>query len=152
MTKTNRKVEDAVREAVESGEDLYQQIRTITLKALTERELDMDNIKNVVQAVSKGISTGITSQYTPAKTAFKQSVDALDDALVKTAEASKLAIEEATSRVSEFSHHDLNQATEDLKNLEEMFLETVQKVARESNETVFDIAEDFITHAKRSGT
>ena len=33
-----------------------------------------------------------------------------------------------------------------------MFLETVQKVARESNETVFDIAEDFITHAKRSGT
>lgn len=152
MTETIQQVEDAVSEVVKSGDNLYQQVRDITLKALTERELDMDNIKNVIQAFSKGINTGITSQYAPAKTAFKQSVEAMDDALVKTAEASRLAIEEATSRVSEFSHHDLNQATEDLKNLEEMFLETVEKVAKESNDTAFDIVEDFISHARQNGT
>jgi hypothetical protein len=152
MTETIQQVEDAVREVVKSGDDLYLQVRAITLKALTERELDMENIKSVVQAVSKGINAGITSQYAPAKTAFKQSVEALDDALVKTAEASKLAIEEATSRASEFSHHDLNQATEDLKILEEMFLETVERVAKESNDNAFDIDEDFISHARQNGT
>lgn len=152
MTETTQQVEDAVREAFKSEEDLYQQVRTITLKALTERSLDMENIKSVVQAVSKGISSGISSQSTPAKKAFKQSIDALDDALVKTAEASKLSIEEAASRVSEFSNHDLHQATNDLKTLEEMFLETVGKVAKESNQTFFEIVEEFISHAKHSGT
>lgn len=152
MNDHTQHVEDAVRAAVVSGNDLYQQVRDITLKALTERELDMDNIKSVVQAVGKGIGSGISHQNKPAKTAFKQSVDALDDALGQTAEASRLAIEEAASRISEFSSHDLNQATEDIKNLEEMFLETISNVARESNETVFDIAEDFIAHARNSGT
>lgn len=152
MTETIQQVEDAVREAFKSEKDLYQEVRTITLKALTERSLDMENIKSVVQAVSKGISAGISSQSTSAKKTFKQSIDALDDALVKTAEASKLSIEEAASRVSEFSNHDLNLATEDLKSLEEMFLETVGKVARESNEAFSEIADDFISHAKQSGT
>ena len=152
MNHNAQHVEDAVRETVTSGVDLYQQVRTITLKALTERELDMGNIKSVVQAVGKGISSGISHRNEPAKTAFKQSIDALDDALGQTAEASRLAIEEAASRVGEFSHHDLNQAAEDIKDLEAMFLETIGTVARESNDTVFDIAEDFIAHARSNGT
>ncbi|MCF6252811.1 MAG: hypothetical protein L3J75_16315 [Methylococcaceae bacterium] len=152
MTENTQHVEKAVREAFKSEEDLYQQVKIITLKALTERSLDMENIKSVVQAVSKGISAGISSQSIPAKNMFKQSIDALDDALVKTAEASKLSIEEAASRMSEFSNHDLNRATEDLKSLEEMFLETVGKVARESNEAFVEIVDDFISHAKQNGT
>lgn len=152
MNDNTQHVEDAVHAAVASGDDLYQQVRAITLKALTERELDMDNIKSVVQAVGKGISSGISHQNEPAKTVFKQSVDALDDVLGQTAEASRLAIEEAASRVTEFSHHDLNQATADIKDLEAMFLETISNVARDSNKTVFDIAEDFIAHARNNGT
>ena len=152
MTETTREVENNVREAIQSGDDIYQQVRDITLKALTERELDMENIKSVIQSVSKGINTGLTAQYGPAREAFKQSTDALDDALASTAEASKLAIEEAASRVSEFSQHDLNQATEDLKSLEGLFLDTMSEITQESNEVVFEIAQDFLSHARNSGT
>lgn len=152
MSDTNQQVENDVRATVESGIDIYERVRAITLKALTERELDIDNIKNVVEAALKGISAGVGNQYEPAKDAFKQSTGALDDALQKTAQASKLALEEAVSRVSDFSQHDVNRANDDLKNLEEMFLETIEKVARNSNQIVFDIATDFISHARQNGT
>lgn len=152
MTDTSQQIENDVRTTVESGLDIYERVRTITLKALTERELDIDNIKNVVEAVFKGISAGIGNQYEPAKEAFRQSAGAVDDALEKTAQASKLAIEEAAARMNEFSQHDVNRATEELKSLEEMFLETIERVARESNEILFDISRDFIDHARKNGT
>ncbi|MGR8978690.1 MAG: DUF6781 family protein [Gammaproteobacteria bacterium] len=152
MNDTTNQVEKEVRETVESGVDIYERVRTITLKALTERTLDTDNIKSVMEAVLKGMSDGISRNYDPAKHAFTQSADALDDALTKTAEASKLAIEEAASKMDEFSEHDFKQAFEDLKSLEEMFLETVENAGRQSNETFSKIAEDFISHARRNGT
>lgn len=152
MSQTTHQIENDVRETLEAGVDIYQRVRAITLKALTERELDLENIKSVVEAAFNGISAGMSSQYEPAKEAFSQSAAAIDDALEKTAQASRLAIEEAASRVSDFSHHDLNRATDDIKNLEEIFLETLEKVTHGSNEMVFTIARDFIDHARQNGT
>ncbi|MGR8934152.1 MAG: DUF6781 family protein [Gammaproteobacteria bacterium] len=152
MTHTSQQLENDVRETVESGIDIYERVRDITLKALSERELDIDNIKAVVEAALKGISSGVGNQYEPAKEAFEQSTEALDDALEKTAQASKLAIEEAASRMNEFSQHDVNRAAEELKSLEEIFLDTVEKVTKDSNEALSGIARDFIEHARQNGT
>ena len=154
MTETNQHqdVQDAIREAVKSGSDVHDKIRTITLKALTARQLDMENIKNVAEAVSKGINEGMTTQSEQAKELFAQAVSALDDALAAAAEASKLAIEEVASRVSEYSHHDLNGASKDLQDMEGLFLDTLEKVAKSGNQVVADIVGDFVSHARQSGT
>jgi len=152
MNDTKQQIEKEVRETVESGVDIYERVRSITLKALTERTLDIDNIKEVTDAVLKGMSDGLSHQYDPAKHAFKQSTEALDDALTKTAEASKLAIEEAASNVDEFSSHDFKRAAEDLKSLEGLFLDTIETVGRHGNETVSKIAKDFLAHARANGT
>ena len=58
MTEINQHqdVKDAIREAVQSGFDVHDKIRTITLNALTKRQLDMENIKDVAEAVSNGIN------------------------------------------------------------------------------------------------
>lgn len=152
MSDKTQHVEQTVREALESGQDIYQKVRTITLKALTEHELDQENIKEVVQAVGRGISSGVNSQNQMAQQVFKQSFEALDDALVSTAEATKLALEEAASKVNEFSEHDMKKTAEDLKSLEDLFLETMGDVARESSDVVSDIVRDFISHAQNSGT
>jgi ElaB/YqjD/DUF883 family membrane-anchored ribosome-binding protein len=152
MNDTMQQVEKEVRETVESGIDIYDRVRSITLKALTERTLDIDNIKDVMEAVLKGMSDGMSPHYDPAKRAFKQTTEALDDTLSKTAEASKLAIEEAAGNIDEFSSHDFKQATDDLKSLEDLFLDTMEKVGRHSNETAAKIARDFLEHARRNGT
>ena len=152
MNETTQQVEKDVRETVESGVDIYERVRAITLKALTERTLDIENIKEVMEAVLKGMSDGISPHYDPAKRAFKQTAEALDDTLSKTAEASKLAIEEAASSLDEFSDHDFKQATADLKSLEGLFLETIETVGRHSNEVAAKIARDFLEHTRENGT
>ena len=154
MTETDQQqdVKDAVRAAVKSGTDVHQQIRDITLKALTKRQLDMENIKSVTEAVSNGINEGVDTQGEHAKDVFMQAVTALDDALAMAAEASKLAIEEAASRVSDYSQHDFNDAIKDLQGMEGSFLGTLEKIAKGSNQVVGEIISDFIAHTGQSGT
>ena len=145
-------VKDAARAAVKSGTDVHQQIKDITLNALTKRQLDIDNIKSVTEAVGKGINEGMSTQGEHAKEIFTQAATALDDALAIAAEASKLAIEEAASRVSEYSEHDLNNAIKDLQDREGVFLETLGKIAKGSNQVIAGIVSDFIDHTGQSGT
>jgi hypothetical protein len=147
-----QEVQDVVRAAVKSGTDVHQKIKDITLKALTKRQLDMENIKSVTEAVGNGINEGMDTQGEHAKEVFMQAVTALDDALATAAEASKLAIEEAASRVNEYSEHDLNDAIKDLQGMEKSFLGTLEKIATGSNQVVADIVSDFIAHAGKSGT
>jgi hypothetical protein len=154
MTKRKRheEVKEGIREAVQSGSDVHQKIKAITLKALTERQLDRENIKDVAEAVSKGIYEGMATQSGQAKEVFTHAASALDDALAVAAEASKLAIEEVSSRVSEYSHHDLNGATQDLQGMEGTFLGALEQAAKDSNQMVSDIVGDFVGHARQSGT
>ena len=145
-------VKDAARAAVKSGTDVHQQIKDITLKALTKRQLDLEHIKSVTEAVGKGINEGMATQGEHAKEVFTQAATALDDALAIAAEASKLAIEEAASRVSEYSEHDLNDAIKDLQDREGVFLDTLGKIAKSSNQVIAGIVSDFIDHTGQSGT
>ncbi len=145
-------VKNAARDAVKSGADVHQQIKDITLKALTERQLDMDNIKSVTETVINGINEGMDSHGEHGKEVFNQAVTALDDALAISVEASTLAIEEAASKVAEYSQHDLNGAIKDLQDMEGLFLDTLEKVAKSSTQVVTDIVHDFIDHSRQSGT
>ncbi|MGZ5009150.1 MAG: DUF6781 family protein [Methylobacter sp.] len=151
MTEVNQQdVTDEVREAVRSGTDIHRQVKDITLKALTNGELDMKNIKQVTEAVAKGIDEGIAGRDEQAKGAFTHAVTALDDALAIAAEASALAIQEAASKVS--TQHDFKDAIKDIQGMEHLFIDTVEKLAKGSTQVTADIVNDFIAHAHKSGT
>ncbi|WP_198244021.1 DUF6781 family protein [methane-oxidizing endosymbiont of Gigantopelta aegis] len=153
MTQQNvAQIEKDIREAVSSGEDVYQKVRDITLKALTEHELDEANIKAVVEAISKGMTQGLDATEDVAKRSFEEAAEALDDALVSTAEATKLAVEEAASTVKAFSEQDIKRTIEDLKALEDLFLDTLTEAGKESSELVQNIVNNFVEHARNSGT
>ena len=152
MTQINQQqdVTGGVREAVRSGTDVHQQVKDITLKALTNGELDMKNIKKVTEAVAKGIDEGIAGQDEHAKGTFTHAVTALDDALAIATEASTLAIQEAASKVT--SQHDFKDAIKDIQSMEHLFIDTLEKVAKGGTQVTADIVNDFIAHAHKSGT
>lgn len=152
MTETapQQDVTDAVRDAVKSGADVHQQVKDIILKALTTGHLDKDNIKKVTEAVGKGIAQGIAGQHEHAKELFKQAATALDEALAIAAEASKLAIQEAAAKVS--AHHDLNDAANAIQDMERLFIDTLEKVAKGGSQVIADVVNDFIDHSRRSGS
>ncbi|MDO9139345.1 MAG: hypothetical protein Q7U38_03325 [Methylobacter sp.] len=153
MTETNtQQVIHAVSTAVKSKTDVHHKIKDITLRALTLHQLDTENIKAVAEAVSQGIHDGVADQDEQAKDLFMHAVTALDNALAIAAEASTLAIEEAAANVADYSRHDLNEAINDLKDRESLFFDTLEKIAKDGNQRVADIINDFITHARQSGT
>lgn len=152
MNATLNQVEQDIHDTLQSGQDIYTRVYNITLKALTEHDLDLENIKSVVEAVASGIASGLGDQYQPAQQAFQQSAEAIDHALEKTAQASKLAFEEASENFRAFTQNDFRQAGEQLKNLEGVFLQALQKTAQSGNDALFKVAGDFIAHARQNGT
>lgn len=152
QTDQHHTVKEEAREAMQSGLDVHEKIKSITLKALTEKQLDMDNVRSVAEAVTKGIGEGLTAQGEHAKQQFGEAFSALDEALAKAAEASKLAIEEALSRISEYSNHDIDSAARDMEDMEGLFLDTLEKAVKSGNRLLSEIADDFLTHTRQSGT
>ncbi|HFQ80582.1 MAG TPA: hypothetical protein ENK33_04315 [Desulfobacterales bacterium] len=148
----NQKTEEAARAAVEDGDDIREAVRNITLKALSEGQLDLRRMREVVQAVLRGASVGIIMKGTETKQALKEAMAGVDEALAASAEASKLAIQEAAGSIKNFSTQNLKQAIEDLRALEDMFLDTVISIAKTSNITVKDSLNSLAQHARTSGT
>ena len=123
------KLQANAREAVENADDIRREIHDITLAALKEGRLDSARIQKILETVLAGAREGADKHTELAKEALNQATQGLDEALVKTANASRLAIEEAAGRLEEFSGEQLNSAIEDLKNMETLFLNALNKVS-----------------------
>ena len=150
--RNNEKLQDEIKGAVETGRDIKETVRRVTLKALTEGELDTESVRQVASAVVKGAGIGAASHGAEARDILTMAVSGLDEALSKAAEASKLALEEAAGRGEEFSSHDFKQTLDDMQGLEELFLETLRDAAKGSKDQVAVILHDLAEHAQHSGT
>jgi hypothetical protein len=145
-------LQDEIKGAVETGSDVKETVRRITLKALTEHELDTESVRKVASAVVKGAGIGAASHGTEAKDILAMAVSGLDEALSKAAVASKLALQEAVGRGKDFSSHDLKRALDDMQGLEALFLETLRDGAKGAKDQTSVILHDLAEHARHSGT
>lgn len=140
------------RAAVESGENIRATMRKITLAALRRGRLDAQGVKSVARAVIHGASLGVTDAGDRSRQALSEALAGIDEALAKSAEASKLAIEEAAGRLRDYGKRDLERAFEDMRVLEGLFLDTVKDVAENSAGAAREILQDLLRHARDSGT
>jgi len=145
-------VKEIARTAIERGDDIRHDVRSVTLQALSDGHLDTKKITKVIRAVMEGVSIGAEAKGEQTKDALSDAMSGMDEALAKSAEASKLAVEEAAGHIKDFSSHDLKRAIDDLLALEELFFDTVRDVAKGTNETVKETLSDLVEHAKQSGT
>ena len=126
-----------VREALRSGTNIREKVKAIIIKALTRRQLDMDNLRSVTETVSASINEELNTQTNQVKEIFSHAFLAMDDALSVATEASKLAIEEAAAHISDYSRHDLNRTAQDVADMETMFLDTLETAAKSGNRLFF---------------
>jgi len=152
-THNNRRhLEGDIKDAVEADHNIRENVRRITLKALSDGKLDLNEITQVTGSVVKGAGLGAVIHGSDGQDKLAKAVAGLDDALCSAAEASKLAVEEASSQVKTFSKQDLQRSIDDLSALETMYLDTLKNVAKEANKTVSDTLNDFVRHGRLSGT
>ncbi len=140
------------RAAVEQGGNIRDTVRNITLAALQRGRLDAQETKRVVRSVMQGASLAVGKAGNKSQQALGEALAGIDDALAKSAEASRLAIEEAAGRLRDYSKHDLEKAFNELKALENMFLDTVREVADHSAAEAREILQGLLQHARNSGT
>jgi hypothetical protein len=86
------------------------------------------------------------------KDVLKEVTNGLDEALEKSAYASKLAIEETAGRIKDFTEHDLKKTMDDLSGLEEMLIDSLSEAAKNSKSVATETFEYLSEHLKNSGT
>jgi len=151
--------ESQVQAAFEAGKDIQEAIRQLTLRQISQRTLDLESLRQVASDVLHGARAGAEAQMQKSaasieatRSHLKEAVSGLEAALSQCAEASKLALEEATSKAQSFSREDLTRAKNDLAALETMFVETVQKSASATKNVVGDILTDIAEHSRIHGS
>lgn len=147
----NKLTEDA-REVVKQGQNIRAGLRKLTLAALHRGRLEAAESKKVVQAVLQGALQGLGSHGEKSRLAMGEAWAGVDEALAKSAEATKLALEEAAGRLSEFAKHDLERAVGELRTIEQMLLDTLQQTAEQSTAEAREILRGLLQHAKTGGT
>jgi hypothetical protein len=145
-------IKQAASAAIEDGRDIRERVRDLTLGALKQRKLEASEVKSIVQALTEGITLGLGKRAQDSKQALGQAFSGLDAALMKSAEATKLALQQLSARGQNFSQQDLKAALDNLKNAEQNFLDTVGEVAKKSTGHIKTELDELLTHARRSGT
>ena len=151
MSENIDETREAAREAV-SGDNIRDQVKNITLAALSQRQLDKESIKQVIHSVVEGVSEGVGDSAERVKPQLKESLAGIDDALAKSAMAAKLAVEEAAGRAESFAKEDLKSAVSQLESLEDLFIDTVNTVAKQTGELTSSALTELSAHLKNTGT
>jgi ElaB/YqjD/DUF883 family membrane-anchored ribosome-binding protein len=145
-------IKQAASAAVSEGKDIRERVHDLTLAAIRQRKMEADEVKNVVKALTEGITLGLDKRAHDSKQALTQAFSGLDAALMKSAEATHLALQQLTEHSNDFSKQDLKAALDNLKKVEQDFLSTVSEVAGKSSAHVKAELDELLTHARRTGT
>jgi hypothetical protein len=139
-------------ESFKQGENLRAAVRDLTLQALQARELTLAQIKQVVRSVTEGVNLGAAGTNIDVEKALSDAVSGMDDALLKAAQASQLALRQLTGAGQEFEQSQLRQALDDLERLEDEFLTTIKQASDSASEKVRSQWAEVLKNTKVTGT
>lgn len=137
---------------VHAGKDVRKKLDALTVQALTQRDLAEQQVREVLAAITEGVSQGAAERTDEIRAALTDALHGIDDALGHAAEALHLALGEANAQAQDFAQQDVKQGLSELKNLEALFLETVSNVAQGANGLVRQELTTLVEHARRTGT
>lgn len=133
------------------GDDVRERVRRLVVETAAGRPLKLSEMRDEASKILEGAQRGVEEISEERRgTVLAEVIDGLSDGFSRAAYATKLAIEEAEGRGQRFADEDIKKATEDLKDLEKMFVDTVSEFARHTGGKLRDQADDLVTHAKRS--
>src|SRR5262249_31388344 len=114
------------------GEALRTAVRDVTIKALRQRELTMENIRKVVQAVTTAATAG-TAKNTGGPLAFEgmltDALSGMDAALLQAVEANHRALQQVVDQGAA-QDKQFKAAMTQVEKMEEAFFGAVSKAAQ----------------------
>lgn len=146
---------DEIRESASGsmhGGDIHRRVHDLTLLALRSRRFDRREIREVVRAITEGVTLGAEQSRADLRTSLAEAFRGLDEALRKSTEAGQTALRQLVVTGRDFSEHELKHALADMRKLEDDFLSTVEQVTEGANTRVRPELREVLTQMRETGT
>lgn len=138
--------------AAASEPDLRERVRELTARALHERRMALQNVREIVTAISSGVGSGLTARGGEIRDGLRQAVSGLDDAVGSAAQAVSYSVREAVEQGRAFKDNELKASLEQLRDLESQLVDTLRHTASQSGGKLKEELGYLSDHLKHSGT
>jgi hypothetical protein len=145
-------IREATSESVRQGKDIRQSVHDLTLEALKSRRFDREAIRDVVRAVTEGITRGAEGSRLGVRQTLAEGFRGMDQALTASVQAGQEALRQMVAAGRGLSENEVKQAAAGLRKIEEDFVATVREVAHSANERVRPELTDVLRQALHAGT
>jgi hypothetical protein len=145
-------IRDAASESVRQGDDIRQRVHHLTLEALRSRRFDREAIRDVVRAVTEGITRGAEGSRLGVRQTLAEGLRGMDQALSASVQAGHEALRQMVAAGRGISDNELKQAAAGLRKIEEDFVATLGEVARSANERVRPELAELVRQTAHAGT
>jgi gas vesicle protein len=155
MNAESNMTEDLKREAETAaceGGNLRNRAKQLTLDALKDGKLSLEEIRNIGQAITEGVSLGLTKGGGELKSGLKEAVGGMDEAIGQAAQRVSMTFREAIERGKDFNETELKSSIERMRDLERDFLESLKDVAGKSGGKLKEELTEISGHLGRAGT
>lgn len=138
--------------AAASEPDLRERVRALTARALHERRMALQDLREIVSAITSGVGSGLAARGGEMKEGLKQAVSGLDDAISSAAQKASYTLREAAEQGRAFKDNELKASLEQLRDLETQFVDTLKQTASQSGGKLKEELDNLSDHLKNSGT
>lgn len=125
---TDEMLKKLASEAVKQSETLRTTIRDLTLNALRARDLTVGQMKQVLKALTEGVSLGAAQAPGDSTKVLDEALAGMDEALLKAVEANHLALQQFANQ----EESQVQNVLTSLERFEDEFLATVKQAASAS--------------------
>jgi ElaB/YqjD/DUF883 family membrane-anchored ribosome-binding protein len=139
-------------QSIKQGSNVRATVRNLTLKALQQRELTLDQIRKVLRSITEGVTLGVARREIKVEEALSDTVAGMDDALLKAVQASNVALHRMTGEGYDYEDSNLKQALDELEKLEDELLQSIVQATDSAGEKIKAPWERVLAKTKRSGT
>lgn len=144
-------VSESVREAVESGQNISEQVREIVVNLFRGKDSTTSSARAAVQGIVQ-TATDIVNRSAPEKadSVLRQVIDGITGGLSSVAQSTQYAIQEAASRGQRFAAEDLGRANKDLNGIREILTDTVKHFTNRAGTETGTMVSELRMHAERA--
>ena len=148
----NDEIREAATQSAKQDGDIRDRVHDLTLEALKARRFDRDAMRDVVRAVTEGISRGAEGSRLGVRQTLAEGFRGMDEALTASVQAGHEALRQMVAAGRGLSENELKQAVAGLRKIEQDFVATVQQVAHSANERVRPELSELVRQAAHAGT
>ena len=152
MAKTQKKTTGSqrVRDESPSDEQIRERMREITAGFLRGEQLDPRGVEDVVRSMAGGRERPVEASP-ETRQAMLDAIQSVDDQLMRSAEAAHTALQQIRAKGLDFSDNDLKEAHAKLMELQDAYVETVNKLASAASGNLRQELSRLAGHAQRVG-